>query len=166
MLCPLSLLLQLGKHKSWTEKALEAKKMPLEVVLKCLSLREQRISIDLVKDEVEDELHKVNCIQKHAQIIIIIIIMKPFLQELEVLDGIQRTLHLKITGAFEQLCILQDCWKQLSVDLDDKQAALSIDSTCVSLSNTTETLSMQQDPTRLKNGYDAAPSSEQLNSLC
>jgi len=33
--------------------------MPLEVVLKCLSLREQRLSIDLVRDEVEDELHKV-----------------------------------------------------------------------------------------------------------
>lgn len=34
--------------------------MPSEVVLKCLSLRENRISIDLVRDEVEAELYKVH----------------------------------------------------------------------------------------------------------
>lgn len=38
--------------------------MPLEVVLECLSTREHRESIDLVRDEVETELQKVfiiNC---------------------------------------------------------------------------------------------------------
>ncbi len=34
----------------------------MSVVLECLSLREQRMSIDLVKDEVDDELHKVETI--------------------------------------------------------------------------------------------------------
>ena len=33
--------------------------MPTEVVLKCLSLREHRLSIDLVRDEVEAELFTV-----------------------------------------------------------------------------------------------------------
>jgi len=33
--------------------------MPLDVVIECLSLREQRVSTDLVRDEVEGELHKV-----------------------------------------------------------------------------------------------------------
>ena len=33
--------------------------MPLEVVLGCLSLREERVAIDLVRDEVEAQLHKV-----------------------------------------------------------------------------------------------------------
>ena len=33
--------------------------MPLEVVLECLSTREHRVSIDLVRDEVETELQKV-----------------------------------------------------------------------------------------------------------
>lgn len=33
--------------------------MPLEVVLECLSTREHRVSIDLVRDEVETELKKV-----------------------------------------------------------------------------------------------------------
>lgn len=33
--------------------------MPLEVALGCLSLREERVAIDLVRDEVEAQLHKV-----------------------------------------------------------------------------------------------------------
>ncbi len=73
-------------------------------------------------------------------------------KELEVLDGIQKALHLKIAGAFEQLCILQDSWKQLSTDLDDKNIALHIDGTCVDTKNNTETLSLQTNPTRLIKG--------------
>ena len=41
------------------EKSLEAKMVPLEVALECLALREERVSIDLVRDEVEGQLHKV-----------------------------------------------------------------------------------------------------------
>ncbi len=37
-----------------------AKNIPLEVVLECLATREYRVAIDLVRDEVETELHKVN----------------------------------------------------------------------------------------------------------
>ena len=37
--------------------------MPLDVVMECLSLREQRVSTDLVRDEVEEELHKVTGIE-------------------------------------------------------------------------------------------------------
>ena len=51
--------LQLSEHKERVEKALEAKTMPLEVALSCLSLREGRVAIDLVRDEVEAQLHKV-----------------------------------------------------------------------------------------------------------
>ena len=47
------------EHKERTEFALEAKMTPLDVVMECLSLREQRVSTDLVRDEVEEELHKV-----------------------------------------------------------------------------------------------------------
>lgn len=50
---------QLTEHKQRTEKALEAKNIPLEVTLECLSIREHRVSIDLVRDEVEYELNKV-----------------------------------------------------------------------------------------------------------
>lgn len=51
--------MQLSEHKQLAEKALEAKNIPLAVVLECLSYREQRVSIDLVRDEVETELQKV-----------------------------------------------------------------------------------------------------------
>ena len=51
------------EHKERTEFALEAKMMPLDVVMECLSLREQRVSTDLVRDEVEEELHKVTGIK-------------------------------------------------------------------------------------------------------
>ena len=51
--------IQLTEHKGRCEEALKAKDLPLEVVLECLSLREQRVSIDLVRDDVEAELHKV-----------------------------------------------------------------------------------------------------------
>ena len=50
---------KLSEHKERTEKALEAKTMPLEVAFSCLSLREGRVAIDLVRDEVEAQLNKV-----------------------------------------------------------------------------------------------------------
>ena len=41
------------------EEALLGKTVPLEVVYECLALREQRVSIDLVRDDVEGQLNKV-----------------------------------------------------------------------------------------------------------
>ena len=57
----------LMKSKRGTEYAFDAKDMPLQVVLSCLQIRENRIGIDSVRDEVESELHKV-C-QLHAMIL-------------------------------------------------------------------------------------------------
>ena len=54
---------QLMVVKSIAEKALEVKGMPLDVVIDCLSLREGRVSIDNVRDEVEAELNQV---RQHA----------------------------------------------------------------------------------------------------
>ena len=52
-------IVKLSEHKERVEKALEAKTMPLEVAFSCLSLREGRVAIDLVRDEVEAQLNKV-----------------------------------------------------------------------------------------------------------
>ncbi len=52
----------LTASKRTAEYALEVKVMPLEIALKCLDTREQRITIDYVRDTVESELHKVGCI--------------------------------------------------------------------------------------------------------
>ena len=50
----------LQSEKESTERALDAKKLPLDITIECLMLRENRLSIDLVRDEVEEQLHKVN----------------------------------------------------------------------------------------------------------
>lgn len=49
----------LQAEKQTTERALDAKKLPLDVAVECLMLRENRIGIDMVRDEVEEQLHKV-----------------------------------------------------------------------------------------------------------
>ena len=50
---------QLTKCKECCEQALEAKKLPQEIVMECLGIREQRSNIDLVADVTESELRKV-----------------------------------------------------------------------------------------------------------
>ena len=49
----------LTTSKRTAEYALDTKMMPLEVVLNCLQIRENRVYIDYVRDNVESELHKV-----------------------------------------------------------------------------------------------------------
>lgn len=49
----------LEREKERCERALEAKKVPLDIALECLMLREQRIGVDLVRDPVEANLGKV-----------------------------------------------------------------------------------------------------------
>lgn len=67
--------------KDEAERALQAKNVPSDVAIECLTLRESRRSIDLVKDPVEEELHK----------------------EVEVIEGVRKGLQQKISEAFEQI---------------------------------------------------------------
>ena len=52
--------MQLTECKERCEWALEVKRLPHEVVMECLALREQRSNIDLVADVTEFELKKVH----------------------------------------------------------------------------------------------------------
>lgn len=88
----------LSAVKSIAEKALEAKAMPLDIVIDCLSLRESRVSIDNVRDEVETELNTVRYAHRNF-----IEIDFYTLQELKVIESIRNLLHQKIVEAFEQL---------------------------------------------------------------
>ena len=54
-----SAITKLSESKRLAECALMAKEMPLHVVLECLVTRENRVAIDLVRDEIEAELNKV-----------------------------------------------------------------------------------------------------------
>ena len=49
----------LTSHKEKAERSLHAKNVPTEVVWDCMTMREGRVATDLVRDEVEAQLHKV-----------------------------------------------------------------------------------------------------------
>ena len=68
-----------------TEQSLATKAVNLNVAVENLTLRDGRVKIDNVKDDVEDELKK----------------------EVNVIEGIKRNLQQKCAQAFEQLCLLQ-----------------------------------------------------------
>ena len=56
---------------------------------------------------------------------------------------------------FYTCSVLQMCHQQLAADVTDKHSALSIDSDCARLTNISDNVTMQSDPTRIKKGYDA-----------
>lgn len=58
---------RLEQEKERCERALAAKKVPLDISLECLMLREQRIGIDLVRDPVEANLGKVRSSISHFE---------------------------------------------------------------------------------------------------
>lgn len=74
------------------------------------------------------------------------------MQEFGTIESTRSTLHQKVNEAFEQICVLQDCHQQLYADLTDKHTGLGIDSESSGLSNTSENIAMQMDPTRIKKG--------------
>jgi len=120
----------LQEEKERTEVALEAKKLPLDVAIECLMLRENRKDIDLVRDKVEEQLQK----------------------EVEVIEGIKALLQQKVSEAFEQLCLLQEARHQIHCDLSDKWHALEIDGHCHQLNNNSTDIDFQVQPTRTVKG--------------
>ncbi|ETE66299.1 Tektin-2, partial [Ophiophagus hannah] len=120
----------LTQMKEAAEHALQAKNLPLDVAIENLTYRESRQAIDVVRDHVEEELHK----------------------EVEVIDATKRDLQQKVSEAFEQLCLLQEARQQLNFDHRGKREALEIDQTCVSLSVNSPNISYKVNPTRLPVG--------------
>jgi hypothetical protein len=74
----ISLLTECKERCEW---ALEVKRLPQEVVMECLAIREQRSNIDLVADVTESQLNK----------------------EAEVIGQVQSALHQKVNEAFDQI---------------------------------------------------------------
>ncbi|XP_036603273.1 tektin-2 [Trichosurus vulpecula] len=116
--------------KEAAERALQAKNLPLDVAIECLTLRESRRDIDMVKDYVEEELHK----------------------EVEVIDSAKEALQRKIREVFEQLCLLQEARQQLNSDHRSKMEALEIDRVCLSLNVHSPNISLKVNPTCIPNG--------------
>lgn len=67
--------------KESAEQNLQAKNLALDVAIECLTLRDSRRDIDVVKDAAEKELHK----------------------EVEVIEATKKALQQKISQAFEKL---------------------------------------------------------------
>ncbi|XP_025275724.2 tektin-2 isoform X2 [Canis lupus dingo] len=120
----------LTQMKESAEQNLQAKNLPLDVAVECLTLRDSRRDIDVVKDPVEEELHK----------------------EVEVIDATKKALQQRISQAFEKLCLLQEARQQLSADHRDKVETLDIDRGCLSLSLTSPNITLKVDPTRVPDG--------------
>ncbi|NXW56871.1 TEKT2 protein, partial [Eurystomus gularis] len=133
----------LAKVKEAVERALQAKNLPLDVSIECLTLRESRRAIDVVRDPVEEELHK----------------------EVKVIDKAKRELQQRVNEAFEQLCHLQEARQQLSCDHRHKMEALEIDRVCLSLNVNSPNISLKVNPTRVPSGTAALDEWEQ-NSRC
>lgn len=120
----------LSQMKESAEQNLQAKNLPLDVAVECLTLRESRRDVDVVRDCVEDELHK----------------------ELEVIDATRKALQQKISQAFEKLCLLQEVRQQLNSDHRGKMEALDIDRGCLSLNIKSPNISLKINPTRVPDG--------------
>jgi len=120
----------LSEAKEETENALEAKNLPTDVAIECLTLREGRKKIDVVQDEPENQLHK----------------------EVEVIDGIKKCLQQRISDSFEQLCLLQEARQQVQADLQDKNIALGIDVDQYNLSDRSANISYKPDALRVPKG--------------
>ena len=65
------------------------------------------------------------------------------------LSPVQLHVHVRTTYVCS---ILHEVQAQLTADLSDKVVALQIDSECADLSNTSSTIALHSDPTRIKKG--------------
>ncbi|NXJ77269.1 TEKT2 protein, partial [Trogon melanurus] len=133
----------LAKVKEAAEHALQAKNLSLDVSIECLTLRESRRAIDVVRDPVEEELHK----------------------EVKVIDEAKRELQQRVNEAFEQLCLLEEARQQLSCDHRHKMEVLEIDRVCLSLNVSSPNISLKVNPTRVPGGSTTLDEWEQ-NSQC
>lgn len=125
----------LTQMKESAEQNLQAKNLPLDVAVECLTLRDSRRDIDVVKDPVEEELHK----------------------EVQIIDATKKALQQKISQAFEKLCLLQEVRQQLSSDHRGKMETLDIDRGCLSLNLKSPNISLKVNPTRVPNGSSTLP---------
>lgn len=120
----------LTQMKESAEQNLQAKNLPLDVAIECLTLRDSRRDIDVVQDFAERELHK----------------------EVEVIETTKKALQQRITQAFEKLCLLQEIRQQLNSDHRDKMETLDIDRGCLSLTIKSPNISLKVNPTRVPDG--------------
>ncbi|NXF11451.1 TEKT2 protein, partial [Smithornis capensis] len=120
----------LTKVKEAAENAIQAKNLWLDVAIECLTFRESRRNIDVVRDPVEEEL----------------------LKEVKVIEKTKKELQQRVDEAFRQLCLLKEARQQLILDHQHKVEALDIDQQCLSFNPTSGNISFKVNPTRIPDG--------------
>ncbi|NWI97471.1 TEKT2 protein, partial [Pitta sordida] len=123
----------LTKVKEAAEDALQAKNLCLDVAIECLTFRESRRNIDVVRDPVEEEL----------------------LREVKVIKKTKKELQQRVDEAFQRLCLLKEARQQLSLDHRHKVETLELDQQCLSCNVTSGNISFKVNPTRIPNGTTA-----------
>ncbi|PNF43147.1 Tektin-1 [Cryptotermes secundus] len=106
-------------YKERITGALVSLKQQAQTSKKCIILREGRLGIDQVHDDVEREL----------------------LKEAETIEGVQSLLHRTLEQANEQIRLLRSAKYFLDRDNEDKATALKIDKYCGNLQETSLNLS-------------------------
>ncbi|XP_049638464.1 tektin-1 [Suncus etruscus] len=110
------------------KKALESLKEPMHITQMCMEYREQRIGIDLVHDEVEQEL----------------------LKEDEIIKGVMALLTRTLEETSEQIRLNRAAKYNLERDAKDKYMALTIDDICFSLNNNSPNIRYSENDLRIE----------------
>ncbi|XP_063604121.1 tektin-2-like [Penaeus indicus] len=121
---------KLEAAKETAEAELEARVSPLNTAMECLTLRERRREGDLVKDDIELELHK----------------------EVRTLEKSRAELEKVVLDAVSQLRVLHEAKQNLQDDLKDKRAALAVDREQEALTEHSPEISFKPDPLRVPPG--------------
>uniref|UniRef100_A0A8C5UBT3 Tektin n=1 Tax=Malurus cyaneus samueli TaxID=2593467 RepID=A0A8C5UBT3_9PASS len=112
--------------KEAAENALQAKNLWLDVAIECLTFRESRRDIDVVRDPVEEELVK----------------------EVKTIEKVKKELQQRVDEAFKQLCLLKEARQELSLDHRHKVEALELDRQCLAFNVNSGNISFKVNPTR------------------
>ena len=113
--------------KEACERALEAKNMPLEIVLENLNVREARQEFDVVKDDVEHQLNN----------------------EVQLIENIKDKLRMRAEEAWDSLAKLEEIREVVQLDLKDKNEALDIDMQQLDLTESSAGISHKPDAVRV-----------------
>merc|ERR1711936_1086454 len=116
--------------KEACERALEAKNMPLEIVLENLNVREARQEFDVVKDDVEHQLNS----------------------EVQLIENIKDKLRMRAEEAWDSLAKLEEIREVVQLGLKDKNEALDIDMQQLDLTESSAGISHKPDAVRVPKG--------------
>nr|XP_023696820.1 tektin-4 isoform X1 [Paramormyrops kingsleyae] len=107
------------------EKALDASETPFRIAADNLAWRERRLGPDLVKDNVDEELLKVQSDRgrRHPAVWALI-------SEVELIRNVQSLLRRTLTQTIDQIRANREAKKTLELDWSDKRQAYSTDDQC------------------------------------